>query len=279
MDPLIFWAVLNLIDPDGTGGSKQRRLDRDKPTHVRVGDAIATFCSSVNQRDCLPVVLIVGPFDKDPYRLQLRDSADHFGHCPPFSRTTIPNSIDEAIPSSGSYRYYPRLLVSSLEQYDHVRKNDIHLPSICALPLLRLSLFTLRCRDRFLRETFDSSRDFECSSLDEEEHLEWTLSYARTLLRLGIVDAEKDWCSFVRYMSTHLPNSSSAMPFREDYEGELKNDTAEADRLESQVRDYMQLQVGTLSLRESRNSIELSNRQMEENKRGEEHWTLFVQVY
>lgn len=42
----------------------------------------------------------------------------------------------------------------------------------------------------------------------------------------------------------------------------------EARRLESEMRDHLQLQVGNLSLEESRKSIELSNFQVQEGKRG-----------
>lgn len=278
LDPFIFKAILHLVGSIGSGGSQRSRLDRYKPTHMRVGNAIATFCSSVNQRDCLPVVLIVGPFDESSYGLQEEDSADQFGPCPPFNRSPIPNTIEEALPSSGIYRYYPRLLISSLEQYHNVREDDIHLPSICVLPLLYLNLFEFRCRGRHLRETFDRILHTLDSSIEEGTDY-YTLSFGRTRLRLHMVDAENDWCRFVKYMSTHLHHGFSTMPFRQDYEDELKEYMAEADRLESQVRDYMQLQVGSLSLQESRNSIELSNRQMEENKRGEEHQLYPVRLY
>ncbi|KAL8924898.1 MAG: hypothetical protein Q9208_003781 [Pyrenodesmia sp. 3 TL-2023] len=272
LDPLIFRAILNVVHPINREGSRRSRLDRRRPTHMRVGNAVATFCSSVHQKDGLPVVLIVGSFDQSSYVLQQEDSADRFGPCPPFSRSPIPSTIDEAIPSMGIYRYYPRLLLSLLEQYHEVQENDICLPSICVLPLLHLNLFKLRCHGRLLREWFDMNREDSNRSLEERVNDE--LSHTRTKLRLQIVDAENDWCRFVKYMNTHFHHSFSTMPFCQDYKDELKEDMVEADRLEGQVRDFMQLQVGSLSLQESRNSIELSNRQMEENKRGEEHQTL-----
>lgn len=50
-------------------------------------------------------------------------------------------------------------------------------------------------------------------------------------------------------------------------EADLMQIHQEAGRLESQVRHYMQLQVGELALQESKKSIELSNQQIEEGRR------------
>ncbi len=44
--------------------------------------------------------------------------------------------------------------------------------------------------------------------------------------------------------------------------------TRVAKRLEAEVRDYMQLVVGVLSIEESRKSIQLSNTQLNEGKKG-----------
>ena len=43
---------------------------------------------------------------------------------------------------------------------------------------------------------------------------------------------------------------------------------SEARRLEAEIRDYLQFEVGDLSLRESKKSIELSVSQIQEAKRG-----------
>ncbi|KAL8997556.1 MAG: hypothetical protein Q9188_006297 [Gyalolechia gomerana] len=267
LDPLIFDAILNVVHEAHRMGPLRSRLDRYKPTHVRAGDAIATVCYSEHREDCLPVVLIVGPFDQSSYGLQVKDSADQFGPCPPFSQSPIPRTLDGAIPSTGIYRYYLQLLIPMLEQYHGMQESNIYLPLICILPLLHLTLFTLRCDGRYLRELFD--RYF----LNREE--DDLLSRFRTRLRLRIIDADKDWCRFIKYTSSHFCRSFLEMPFFQDYVDKLKEDTAEAERLESHVRDYLQLQVGVLSLKESRTSIEVSNRQIEESKRGEEYQTLF----
>ena len=52
-------------------------------------------------------------------------------------------------------------------------------------------------------------------------------------------------------------------------EDELQQAHLEALRLETEIREYLQLQTGELALQESRKSIELSNSQIEEAKRGQ----------
>ncbi|CAF9919847.1 MAG: hypothetical protein ALECFALPRED_001319 [Alectoria fallacina] len=56
-------------------------------------------------------------------------------------------------------------------------------------------------------------------------------------------------------------------PFIE-IEDQLQQAHLEAHRLENEIRDYLQLQIGELALQESRKSIELSGSQIEEAKRG-----------
>ena len=48
---------------------------------------------------------------------------------------------------------------------------------------------------------------------------------------------------------------------------DLQQTRLEATRLEAEIRDYLQLQTGELALEKSKNSIELSNSQIEEAKR------------
>ena len=54
-----------------------------------------------------------------------------------------------------------------------------------------------------------------------------------------------------------------------EIEDQLQQAHLEAHRLETEIRDYLQLQIGELALQESRKSIELSSSQIEEAKRGQ----------
>ena len=66
-----------------------------------------------------------------------------------------------------------------------------------------------------------------------------------------------------RLTRSHLPcNTSQGGPSTE-IEDQLQHAHLEAHRLETEIRDYLQLQTGELALQESRKSIELSNSQIE----------------
>lgn len=65
-------------------------------------------------------------------------------------------------------------------------------------------------------------------------------------------------------MKKDTPQGQSLMTL----EGDLQQFGLEATRLETEIRDYLQLQIGELALQESKKSIELSNPQIEEAKRG-----------
>ena len=65
-------------------------------------------------------------------------------------------------------------------------------------------------------------------------------------------------------MRLDTPHSQSLLTL----ENELQRIRREATRLEAEIRDYLQLQTGELALEESKKSIELSNFQIEEAKRG-----------
>ena len=73
---------------------------------------------------------------------------------------------------------------------------------------------------------------------------------------------------FERYVSAknpkYLPESSAYLKVKQET-SQIHN---EARRLDAEVRDYLHLVVGNLALEESRKSIELSNQQILEGKRG-----------
>ena len=73
---------------------------------------------------------------------------------------------------------------------------------------------------------------------------------------------------FERYISAEDANYLPKSPAYLQIKQERDQIHDEARRLDTEVRDYLQLVVGNLSLEESRKSIELSNQQILEGKRG-----------
>ena len=94
------------------------------------------------------------------------------------------------------------------------------------------------------------------------------LHHERFWLRRSVENSEDDMNHFEKYISAedanYLPDSSVYLGIKQETD-QIHN---EARRLDTEVRDYLQLVVGNLSLEESRKSIELSNHQIQEGKRG-----------
>lgn len=70
-------------------------------------------------------------------------------------------------------------------------------------------------------------------------------------------------------MRSRFNGDSCGKPCYHDTAEEVKDLVQEASRLEGQIRDYLQLRTGELALEESKKSIEVSNQQLQEGKRGQ----------
>ena len=70
------------------------------------------------------------------------------------------------------------------------------------------------------------------------------------------------------FTRTQMPCDTHQDEIFKEIEDQLQQAHLEAYRLETEIRDYLQLQTGELALQESRKSIELSSSQIEEAKRG-----------
>ncbi|KAF6236376.1 hypothetical protein HO173_005467 [Letharia columbiana] len=106
------------------------------------------------------------------------------------------------------------------------------------------------------RDTSDRShgqldKDLEIQHLDLRRTLEEGEAHVSQILRYQPCEVDLDWSKAPSYVS-----------IKADWRSLID----EARRLEAEVRDYMQLQVGDLSLEESRRSIELSNIQIRESQ-------------
>ena len=90
----------------------------------------------------------------------------------------------------------------------------------------------------------------------------------RYLLRRLVEDSEQQYQQLRMFTRSQ---STLGTPLNEpstEIEDQLQQAHLEAHRLETEIREYLQLQTGELSLQASRKSIELSSSQIEETKRG-----------
>lgn len=101
-------------------------------------------------------------------------------------------------------------------------------------------------------------------TLDTEENL----GNGRLQLRRTLEEAEDHVNQIFRYLGSEVDTDWSKEPSYVGIRADWMSLIGEARRLETEVRDYMQLVVGNLSLEESRRSIELSHLQIREAKSG-----------
>ncbi len=205
--------------------------------------------------------LIGGPVHSRPAEYLEDDAVGLTRSCPPFSRSP---AEDHLLQGDRSSRYYLLSLSQALKNCQNTEKESIKASIICFLPLLQAEILDVRqeCIEArvWLLDLQRLGPGFKKRSHD-------SLYNDRGHIRQVIFDLEKDWYSFVRYLKTNHHWKWSEERFYNDIESEIEDATAEAYRLESQLRDHLQLEAGQLGLEESRRSIELSNRQILEAER------------
>lgn len=293
LDPQFFRAVkasIQEIDPDNPQYINDRQ-DWYNPTYAKIGNAIVTVCRLKDETNGIPVVLIAHHMESDhvadrgvcPSLQELEREPLHLR--PPLRRSQFSDSQLASLRGLGSYRYYPQLLSCLLESQKETRDDFTNLLLICFLPCLQLQLVRIRSRCGMTRVVFEDHRkaSTQAGTDSRTERSEKRLYTHRTLLRSDISDVEDQWSAVLRYMKMSLCSDPSKGLLFQDFEKEIGHVIGESNRLESQVRDYLQLRAGTLGLEESRRSIELSNRsleltnrQIEEAKRGKNDKNRYV---
>ena len=110
---------------------------------------------------------------------------------------------------------------------------------------------------------FVSGESDEFEDEDEDE-----LDNKRLKLRRITEVIEDLLGQFSRYMASEVHSNLSNQPSYVTIVADLRSLMADARRLDTEVRDFKQIRVGELALKESRTSIELSNVQIHEAKGG-----------
>jgi hypothetical protein len=275
LDPRILEAVLASTEQAQVAGWLDE--DRYHPTHATIGGVVATVCDSPHQSGTIPVVLVVGRLQSYPTVHSYADKSvafalfarrwmttrglDRIRPSPPFTSAQFLAAVELDWPI---YRNPYRILLNETLQKDpKLRGHPFSLLFVCFVPLLRMRLYELRCSCSyyrcFLRRVSWNKRDHEGDDLYD--------SYVK--LRHLIDLSKNDWRSFVKFMKHRKLYRWSKEQLYRELDAEMKEVLAEADGLESQIRDDIQLEAGKLGLEESRRSIEMSNKQIEEAKRGE----------
>ena len=142
-------------------------------------------------------------------------------------------------------------------------------PSKALLLLAAMSplLYLQACRVR--EELYNCKFSYENPErLDRADTWSEQLDTARMRLRSTLEKAENNVIEFFRYLGSQVDWDWSQETSYVSIKADWRNLSDEVRRLEAEIRDFMQLQVGTLALEESRKSIELSSSQIREAKSG-----------
>lgn len=124
-------------------------------------------------------------------------------------------------------------------------------------PILRLN--NLRFKEQ--------SRRFRFYHLKSGQLL-FSVHKDRAALRRWIEDTEDAIDHLQSCVSSHFPSEWLQDPVFKNLESESRLVIAQAQRLDAEVRDYMQIESGKLTLEETRKAFELTTIQIQEGKRG-----------
>lgn len=215
--------------------------------------------------DATPVILIAR---QGPEKLKFEEDFDEIV---PFQRLPTDEPPKPVIRPSPWMLQYVRLLESDFEKERECtgKFEDILLCSLT--PLLHFNLSRIGKENDLMRREYLKlilpPEEGETEILDIEERL-GELFRMRSSLRRLIEDSEEKSENLQRALRSQMANKVRQNPSFTTTEDDLRRARLLALRWETEVRDYLQLQTGELARQESKKSIDLSNFQIEEAKRG-----------
>ena len=272
ISPHFFETIHNRASRHSLAGSNHRDAVRSPGrSHEVIGSHVATVARHYLPGGAggPPVLLVVG-WNGVTWGIEHAD--DHL-----YFSTPIVRGFDEAPPLKApnrgecfldsrkidskfmSYRTqtYAEKLGELLKQDHALAADDANLPVICMIPLIHLDTLVLQGRCLSIRRLLMVERHND-QLVDE-----------RFWLRRHLEDSEASRVIFRNYIIMHKQGNVLQNAQYQLLEKIWAEMIKEARLVEAEVRDDMQLQTGRLSLEESKRSIEMSNCQIEESKRGE----------
>ncbi len=294
-----FFKALNLL-------AKGKPAEEDIPTHktelrplrsdfIVMGNAAITISRYQDRgENSVPVVLIAGNLSPKTRTDSVLDCVDQELREAPTSKLPmgeVPDSrepdsqtmsIDRYMPCDRSSQLYDflsgtvreftgfdtwffsycELLGQLLRRDDIQRKSDNTLSFVAILPVLQLDGLWIRKSCRLLR--------LKLPNLGSDADVDITGVHAdRRSLRRLVEDVEDSLDHLRMHVTWEGIKKCLKQPIYKNVEQQVKQCCRQARRLEAEARDSLQLEAGLLALQESRKSIELSNYQIQEGKRGE----------
>ena len=276
--PRFFYILCTMSGRLRTDLAEPNRLDQRPlaPNSIAIGGFVVTkaHCYHATHLEVTPTVLIAGEnFGTLSRKTRLDESLNSSN----LTVGSLSESLDE-VPAwiSGYLRVLQHDIVT---EGGSTTEDSADLLFRSLIPVLWLNMFSIREKCHSIREDyykFIVPRDIFLKSLQKtqprhryvrekptrlEDLFEWRKDCRRT-----IEDSEDTLEQIQRFMRPQQVYGKRRE--RSWIEDDTKQVHLEAHRLEAEVRDYLQLQTGVVAIQESRRSIELSNLQIEEGRRG-----------
>ncbi|KAL8702784.1 MAG: hypothetical protein Q9201_004039 [Fulgogasparrea decipioides] len=254
------------------------------PEHLVIGQAVATLLGGSGLNASTILIAHVLKIDSDVLELLELEMDRNLPFDHRRNRRAAEDSLGLEQFCNRSFFHYQRLLRDSLTLGPNGEMDERSLYYTCLLPLLKLCALGVQTKHRrsfealtvlkdtmgdpLLPTSFMATLSPEAMDRFSRNGSYKALDLARYKLRRVIEECENAQQFFV----THIKSRDNAAWLSGQSYKAMKsylNDTINvARRLEVEIRDYMQLVVGALSIEESRKSIKLSDTQIQEGKQG-----------
>lgn len=276
--PRFFYSLCTMSGRLHSDFAEPDRLDQRPlaPNSIGIGGFVVTKAHRYHaiNLETTPIVLIAGEnFGTLTRKTRLDESLD--------SSSPTFESLSESLDRVPAWiNGYLRVLQHDIEtEGGSTAEDSAYLPFRSLIPILWFNMFSIREKCHSIRETyykFIVPRDTFLKSLLKtqpryryvrekstrlEDFFEWRKDIRRTIEHSE--DTLKQIQRFVRPQRV-----CGKWRERSSIEDDINQVHFEAHRLEAEIRDYLQLQTGVVAIQESRRSIELSNLQIEEGRRG-----------
>ena len=276
IDPQFFLALLETLGAQRQGRPFRNAVDTRplRSSHVVIDRVVATYVRHypIDKPAAPPIILIAGNLDLTKEFGGVTDQ--NISKPPPF---TPPKHLIQynsnaslIVPDHWLKIYKETFSMLAENNPDNTRCTAAIIAGVL-MPLLHMNCLQIKMQCSQLRRTFlKLQAPIDTNDIDHQpvNQSSSNLHHERVRLRRSVENSIDDISHFERFISAedanYLPDSSAYLSIKQETD-QIHN---EALRLETEVRDYLQLEVGNLSLEESRRSIELSNHQIQEGKRG-----------
>lgn len=178
------------------------------------------------------------------------------------------DKLSQSDAESLSSSQYVNLANKYVQDNNGVDAEEVDPLLIAMLPLLHLEALRLRVRCSIVQSLLLSVQNPHRDSGLIDDFYRY-LGDHRFWLRRDFESLEKSSNHFKDYVRLQGAKNWLQSKAWSSEEERMREAVIEGRRMEAEIRDFLQLKTGDLSILESRKSIKLSNQQMDEAKRGE----------